>query len=203
MGWIYVDTTNQNFWGWNSYTGSEAENNAREVWSYLQDVMTLEACCGILGNACYESKLNPAQEQVYNTTPLPPQNQRGLGLIQWTPQGDLRNFVDNPWYDGNNQCQTIVDEITGVITGRWLTTSSYPYTGQEYMELTDVEEATKAYFYERERGTWNDQRLTLANHWYDILSEEPPVPPVPPQQRSKMPLYMYTLRQARYKKGIL
>lgn len=204
MAWIYDDTRNQNRYGFASSQCPDAENNAWQVYNYLGGYMTLEALCGILGNISQESYVNPLQEQVFSGTP-PVQNQRGLGLIQWTPQTSLTEFC-NDYTKGDDQCELILNEITGYTGGRFyasVTHPEYSYTGQEFMELTDVEIATKAYFWERVRGTWSDARLTDANHWYEVLSGSPPGPGPHPTSTHKMPLYFYIARKLKQKKGLL
>lgn len=207
MAWIVDDTRNENRHAWTNYS-EQATNNAWEFYNYFVDRMTIEALCGILGNVTAESHINPLQEQVFNTTPLPPQRDRGLGLIQWTPQGDLTEFCDD-YHNGNDQCGLIMDEIMGVVGGRFFPSVVHPeysYSGSEFIALTDIEEATKAYFWERERGTWNQSRVDYANHWYEVFQGEPPVPPVPPVPPSKykgMPLYFYITKRFKRRKGLI
>ena len=67
------------------------------------------------------------------------------------------------------------------VTGRWLPTAEYPYYYNDFIALTDISTATRAYFEERERGTWSDTRITYAKQSYTILTGEPPGPgPEPP-----------------------
>lgn len=191
MSWISIDTRNQNRWGWNDPIGAEAENNAKEVWRCLSEYMTVEACCGILGNMSAESHINPMQEQIFNL-PLPPQQQRGLGLIQWTPQSSLTEFCDD-YTNGDDQCLLIWNELNGYTGGRWLPTSEYPYTGLEYTQLTDVDLCARAYFEERESGTWSDFRVEWANHWLNIIGGS----------KRRMPLYFYMGKSFKRKKGLI
>lgn len=204
MAWIVDDTRNENRYAWNK-TGTEATNNAWEFYYYFRDLMTVEALCGILGNVTSESGIDPLQEQVFEGE-LPPQRERGLGLIQWTPQGDLTEFCDD-YHKGEDQCGLIWDEITGVVGGRFYPSHDHPeysYTASEFAQLTDIEIATKAYFYQRERGTWLDTRLTYANHWYEVFQGEPPIPPIPPTpSRNGMPLYFYITKKFKRKKGLI
>ena len=61
--------------------------------------------------------------------------------------------------------------------GSFIPTTEYPYTWTEFCALTNVDEATKAYLYERERaGTEKlEKRLEYARKWYEFLEGEPPV----------------------------
>lgn len=185
MAWVYDDTRNQNRYAW-TWNSPQAINNYWQMYHYFVDSnkMTVQALCGILGNIACESFGNPLQEQKYDSTPLPPVNDRGLGLIQWTPQSSLKGSVSN-WENGDSQCLLIWNEITGVVSGRFYPSVSHPeysYSGAEFCALTSEVEAARAYFYERERGTWTTQRETRAT-W--ILTEvfggqpEPPTPPSP------------------------
>lgn len=186
----------QGYYAWDYYD-SRAINNAWEIYRWFRGSMTLEAICGIIGNACYESRLNPGQIQVPNGP--------ARGLIQWDPPSSLVNYV-NTWYDGDEQCELILREGRNDPTlggSRFYPSRTHPqydYSWSEYCEIFDVSEATKAYFYERERGTWADYRLTLASYYLSVLQgEEPPTPPTPPvpprpTTRKKMPLYMMCRR---------
>jgi len=198
MGWVYESTRNQNRYAW-SWNSANAQNNAWQMYYelYATSKMTLEALCGIIGNICCEGLLNPWQEQVYQEGHIPEdENDRGYGLIQWTPQSSLTSLY-GIYATGEEQTQLIYDEIMGVVSGRFYPSVSHPeysYSGQEFCQLTDVEEAAKAYFYERERGTWTDLRKTRGLYYYEVVFQgEPPIPPVPPQYR-KMPLWMYLRR---------
>lgn len=177
MAWIYDDTRGQDRIAW-GYYDDRAKNNANEFFAFFDNLgASKEAIAGMLGNISYESRINPGQEQVRGT---------GLGLIQWTPPTDLTEFVDYPWWDGNHQCQLIDDEGTGVTGGRWRPTRVYPYGWSEFLTLNNVHEATKAYFYERERGaSFNNIRLDLADYWYNYIGGK---------KKRKMPLYMMMLR---------
>lgn len=206
MTWVYDDTRGQDRYAWN-WDSSQATQNAWEIYNYFfeNDLMTLEAVCGLVGNIAYESRINPWQEQVGGN---------GFGLIQWTPPTDLTNVLGND-PTGSAQCGLIYNEImdnTSVWGGgsRWIPTTDYPYTGTQYCALGDMYLATRAYFAERERGTWDSLRLEYTAHYWEVFTGQPhppipPDPPVPPTptERRKMPLYFYTLRKARYKKGLL
>lgn len=186
MAWIYEIGVQKYF------NQSQQENNAIEFYNYFIDYgATLEAICGMLGNITRESTLNPANKQG-NSTRL------GWGLIQWTPATVLINWCkryDYIWYDGSAQCERIKCEGEGTknANGYWLPTSDYSYSWSEFIALTDVAEATKAYLYERERAGIEalDLRLQYANEWYSYFTGSP-VPPTPPspRKRKSMPIYM-------------
>ena len=206
MAWIYDDTRGQDRHAW-ANDSSEAVNNAWEMYRYFitqNPLTTVEALCGIVGNVCAESHIDPWQEQVGSG--------HGFGLIQWTPPTSLTDVFGNPLPTGDDQCSLIFNEIMDnqVMWGggaRWIPTSAYPYTGQQFSNLTDIYEATRAYFYERERGTWSNSRLTWAAYYYEVFTGSPPptppTPPTPTRTRDKMPLYLYTCKQMRIKKGLI
>lgn len=185
MAWIY-EITNKQPWG---YYSDQALNNVYEVYKWYKDMMTLEALCGIIGNMCYESFMNPGQKQMNSGS--------GRGLIQWTPSSTLVNYV-NTWYDGDEQCELILREGRGEVGGRFFPSATHPqynFSWSDYCNIGNVDLATKAYFYERERGTWKDARVEMATYYLNKLKgEDPPVPPEPPKKRTKMPLYMYLRR---------
>lgn len=179
MAWHYDITE--------SYTGlpvEQQQENAVEFYNYFKTSMTLEAICGILGNIQRESGLNPGQmEGGYGGSPA-----HGYGLIQWTPES---SSLPNPllqwctykgynWYDGNSQCEMIsaegyfTDQTPGAIEEKcWYATAQYNYTWDEFKQLSDLEEAVKAYLYERERPlaeyAYLPERIAYAHQWYDYL----------------------------------
>lgn len=189
MAWIYDIGVGKYF------DETQKQNNATEFYNYFIDKgATLESICGMLGNIEQESTLNPAIKQTSSVS-------SGWGLIQWTPSTVLTDWCNKygyNWYDGSAQCERIDCEGSGTkdASGYWLPTTQYPYKWSEFIALTDVEESTKAYLYERERaGTPNlEKRIEYANKWYDFFSDTPvpPTPPTPPtpKVRKKMPLYM-------------
>ena len=171
------------------------QNNAIEFYNYFVNKgATLEAICGMLGNIQRESTLNPGIKQGSSTS-------LDWSLIQWTPSTVLTRWCKTygyNWYDGSAQCERISCEGEGTkgASGYWLPTSDYTYNWSEFLALTDVAEATKAYLYERERAgvvALND-RLQYASEWYEYFSGTPvpPTPPTPPtpRKRTPMPIYM-------------
>ena len=157
-------------------TQTQMENNAKLFNQYFQAKgVTLEAICGMLGNIQQESGLNPGIKQKASTS-------SGWGLIQWTPSTvltDWCNAYGYTWYDGDAQCLRIWSEGTQEMGagGSFIPTTEYPYTWSEFCALTNVDEATKAYLYERERADTEklEKRLEYARKWYEFLEGEPPV----------------------------
>lgn len=201
MAWIYDDTRGQDRHSW-ANNSSQAINNAWEMYRYLitqHNMMTVEALCGIVGNVCYESHINPWQEHVGGT---------GFGLIQWTPPTALTDVFNNPLPTGDEQCSLIINEIMDNQQmwgggARWIPTNAYPYNGTQFCALSSVYEATNAYFYERERGTWSNSRLAWASYYYEVFTGSPPPVPPTPSERTGMPLYFYMGKRFKRKKGLL
>lgn len=91
---------------------------------------------------------------------------------------------------------------------------SYPYSS--YKTLTDLWVATVGwlYNYEYPASQYRDYdhayaRYQVAQRCYEIITgtepptpPTPPTPPVPPTKSGKMPMYFYTLKRYRYKKGL-
>ena len=191
MAWIYRIGVQEHL------TQAEKENNALEFYNYFASIgVTLEAICGMLGNVDWESDLNPGMKETSSVN-------SGWGLIQWTPSTVLTGWCENngyQWFQGGIQCWRIECEGTGGYgaSGYWLPTSQYPYSWSQFCQLTNVETATKAYLYERERAgsVAEAQRLARANAWYAYLSGQPtppptpPTPPTPTERKKGMPLYM-------------
>ena len=176
MAWNYVITDSLG-----ALTQQQKEENAVAFYTHFATSMTLEAICGLLGNIDVESQLNPGQqENGYGGS-----TSRGYGLIQWTPATLLLNWAtlnNYNWYDGEAQSEYIDEE--NYYTGSdvvWIPTTAYPYTWNQYKALTDVEIATKAYLYERERAgaSAESSRIQAALSWYNYLSSYQPIQYVP------------------------
>lgn len=158
--------------------------NAQEIWNAARNAgCTEEAAAGLLGNIEAESYCNPGQFEIGKQYSL----RWGMGLIQWTPtQSYWDQFQTNPivaalgdsWSNGALQ----VSYIFGGDRSGWIPTSAYNFSFDTWMRLTDISTATRAYFANRERGTWSNARLTYANHWYEVFTgTTPPEPPEPPE----------------------
>lgn len=165
-----------------SMTEAEKQNNAYIIWGFFAARgYTIEAVSGLLGNMDQESQINPGCKETAS-------DQSGWGLIQWTPASNYFwwfNFHGWDFFDGDAQCEKIAEEIENN-RDPWLPTSQYPYSGYEWSQLTDIEEATRAYFAERERGdpaqAHMQYRIDRANYWNNYLGGQPtpPTPPTPP-----------------------
>ena len=193
MAWIY-NISDQPA----PFNTSDYENNADMFAAYFSGYMTAAAMAGILGNAQYESYLNPGQQELNQGG----STRYGYGLIQWTPASTFLSWCNArnlTWYDGDTQCYRIkcegerTDGASGYFFGN--PAHGYTYSWVQYCQLNDYEEAAKAYFWERERGTWVNDRVTMAGNWYDYLVNHVPIPdpgPTPPgpgPQPGQFPYY--------------
>lgn len=167
MAWTYVVTES-----YGALTPEETQANAVEFYNYFKATMTLQAICGILGNIQQESQLNPGQLEGGKGGSL----DYGYGLIQWTPGSGLVNWANQhgyDWRDGNAQCELISDEgQDSSIFYPSVTHPEYRYTWSEFCSLTNVEQAVKAYLYERERAGVEalSNRIQYGYDWYTYLS---------------------------------
>lgn len=193
MAWVVIEGTKKYL------TQAQMENNAVEFNAYFAGKYTLESICGMLGNVQRESTLNPALKERVSVS-------SGWGLIQWTPSSNLTDYASaqgKDWKDGNLQCQLINAEVLEGYGNQWIPTKSYPYSGLEFSQLKDVEEAVKAYCFERERAgvVALDERIQNGKNWYQYLSgtpvpPTPPTPPTPtPPTRKHIPVYMMLHRR--------
>lgn len=171
---------------WSSVQTDQAQShysyydNAKEIWDYAINAgCTEQAAAGLLGNIEAESYCNPGQFEIGKNKSL----RWGMGLIQWTPtQSYWDQYQTNPivaelgssWYSGPRQMQFIF----GGDVVSWIPTMAYNYSFEHWKLVNNINEATRAYYANRERGTWSDDRLTYAQHWYDEFSGSP-VPPTP------------------------
>ena len=181
LSWIYNITDAPG----GGMSGADMETNAQLFIDYFSGYMTDAAMAGILGNMQHESYLNPGQCQIGSGTST--SSSSGGGLIQWTPRSDFIvwcNARGRSWYDGYYQCYRIRCEGEGRdgCSGYWLKKGAYQYSWSEYCQLTDYEEACKAYLAERERAgvAALSTRLAYAENWYNFINGGVPIPTPPP-----------------------
>ena len=189
LSWIYHITDAPG----GGMSAADMETNAQLFIDYFSGYMTDAAMAGILGNMQHESYLNPAQCQIGSGTST--SSNSGGGLIQWTPRSAfVRWCVDRgrSWYNGYYQLYRIRCEGEGRdgCSGYWLKKGAYQYSWSEYCQLTDYEEACKAYLAERERAgvAALSTRLEYAENWYNFINGGVPIPtpspsPTPPDPR--------------------
>lgn len=150
----------------------EMNNNAKCLYGYLNKVhgWSLNACCGVLGNATMESRINPNMEEVGGGG--------GYGLVQWTPGSICKDYLNSRGAKladyGNCECDLIA---TG---SGWYSTNKYPLSFSEFTRSnSDPGYLALAYLANFERPFDPNQpvRGTQAQNWYNYLKDWTPVKP--------------------------
>ena len=171
---------------WTYTTSTQAHDNAENIWTYFRGKgLTEEATAGILGNLTQESYVNPGQigHNYSVTDPYSPK-----GLMMWTTTGaidQLYDYTSNlglPWNDGSAQIQLIWDNPNGSIfwprIGYYYTWDNGP---NGFFNLTNVEEATKAFCWEAEApgDPQMNKRVQAANYWFQEFTGHAPSQTLP------------------------
>ena len=183
-------------------SSNEAYDNAVMAYSIMAARgWSLLAFCGMWGNVESESGYNPWRWQSDIVLPVGDsridyQNGHAYGLCQWDAAAKYINGGRNysgygPNYsnqtgsanDGTAQMNFLDD--TAESSGQYFPNPNYNYqiSYANYKQMTtdnySVEYATRAWFYNYERGTWDSGRVAAANYWYNTLGGiTPPPPPV-------------------------
>lgn len=168
-------------------TVAEMQDNAKEIYSILKDEWTLEAICGMLGNAQQESGLNPAQTQ--QNYPIGGDS-GGYGLYQWDPPHNYKDWANANGHDVTDGYWQVIAMNTPIPAGQYITTDKYPQSFDDFKQITDVELAVNIFLknWERAGDAYLDRRIKYAKEWYVYLGGS--LPPIPTKKR-KMPLYFY------------
>ena len=179
-------------------SSQEAYDNCLEIYGILYSLgWTLEAVCGVLGNMESESGYNPWRWQYRNGNddPLPVNDPyiyvssgKAYGLCQWDPASKyISNGVGLAGYGPNysNQAGSTFDGHAQMIfmdsySAQWQDhpSSAWPETFAEYKQLTaSVAYCTESWFHNYEIGTWDNNRIPAAEHWYQEFGGiTPPTP---------------------------
>ena len=179
---------------------TEAYENAVLAWGVLQARgWSLLAFCGMWGNVGSESGYNPWRWQSDIVLPegdprITYQNGHAYGLCQWDPadkyisggtwySGYRPNYSDRPGNPRDGQAQMEFLEDTAVSSGQYFPNPYYnyqiSYDDYKLMTLDDYtfEYATRAWFHNYERGTWDNQRTISCEYfYYELLGVDPPPP---------------------------
>lgn len=192
MSWHYIDTASL-VWSNDATTSNSNQiDNATEMWNFFRyNGYSEQAISAIIGNAQYESTLNPAQWEyggyVGNMS-------QGYGLFQWTPATRYINtFCGTYGYDrkeGHYQCAWVQTQTIGGLDGNQWSGVVPPYAWGTF-KTSQESPSNLAYAFCRnwERGGWNNLRATNAEYWYSYFTgtptppdpPEPPGPPDPPE----------------------
>ncbi len=151
---------------------SEMQNNAKCLYGYLYKThgWSLNACCGVLGNAQSESTINPNMTEIGGGG--------GFGVVQWTPGAICLNYLNSRNAKlsdyGNMECDLIASG-----SGYYLT-SSYKLSFQEFIHSKQspsyLAEAFLANF-ERPLNPNQPIRGNQATSWYNYLKNWTPEVP--------------------------
>ena len=188
---------------------TEAYDNAVMAWNILSSRgWGLPAFCGMWGNVGSESGWNPWRWQsdyiLATTDRYYIENQTGhaYGLVQWDWAGKYidggqgyfgyaPNFSDRQGglTDGTAQMNFLDD--TAVSSGQYYPNPLHPYQiGYDNYKSASIDDysldwLTHAWFWNYERGTWDEQRTVSAIYWYNALSDVPPQTP-----HGKIPIWL-------------
>lgn len=186
----------------------EMQNNAKCFYGEmnLKYGMSLNAVCGILGNAQSESTINPARWQGDDPYHQPPDSW-GYGLVQWTPYTKILDWLEQNGYPlsdtskfGEGECKRLKWELDN--NQQWIATSTYPQSFQDFW-TSDLPASTLALMflanYERPYDPNQPIRATQATEWYEYLKDYTPVLPgtnIPVETKRKgMPVWMMIMRR--------
>ena len=189
---------------------TEAYDNALMAWATMHSRgWTLLAFCGMWGNVGSESGYNPWRWQSDIILPrydpnIYVQSGHAYGLVQWdsaskyidgakTYPGYGPNFSDKDGkvYDGTAQMNFLDD--TAVSSGQYFPNPQAPYQisydnyKQADINQYSIDWITHAWFWNYERGTWDNNRTISAAYWYNILGG---VTPPDPPMISKIPIWL-------------
>lgn len=202
MEWIYHVSNKKG-----SMTQAEIDNNAYMIRDQLLSYgWTIEAICGMLGNARAESYLNPGQTQIgYKIGG----SSGGFGLVMWTPQTNYTDWSKQNNHDVNSgywQTWCISTEAnTGGAGSQYIATSAYPLTYDEFKHSTDDYLYLVEVFlrnYERAGIEALSARKEYATYFWNLFGGQPtpPTPPTPPdppdpdpspyKRAGRMPVWM-------------
>lgn len=189
----------------------EAYENALMAWSILYSKgWSLLAFCGFWGNVGSESGWNPWRWQSDIILPfgdprIEYQNGHAYGLVQWDPaskyinggkgyNGYKPNYANRTGGNNEGTAQVYFMDETAVSSGQYFPNPGYNYqlTYEQYKQITldnySYEYAAKAWFYNYERGTWDDNRTASCMYFYGALSGV--TPPPPPEEEKRFPIWL-------------
>lgn len=202
--------------------------NGQYIWDFLMSYFTNEyGVAGLMGNLYAESGLIEWRLQGDYTPPYSASanytadvndgsiteytfvhDSKGYGLAQWTISSRkqaLYNFTMGSGYTIDNldrQLEFLVNEIA----------SNYPTVKYTLLNATSVRQASDVVLhqYENPRVQTEAVEIKRANYGIDIYntySGSPPIPPIPPPSpstgTSRKPLYLYTGKRFKRKKGLI
>lgn len=157
----------------------ESKKNWLAFWSFFKEKgWTANAVAGILGNAYYESTVNPNRWQG-DIPYAEPVSSQGYGLVQWTPWTKITNWLKEKgyWPDvskfGQGECERIQWEMEN--NQQWIATTTYPDSFSDFSKSTKDSYTLAIEFlanYERPADSNQPQRGTKAREIYDYIKDK-------------------------------
>lgn len=181
----------------NYYTGNRRLNmaemkvNAEFIWGALEpDGWTMNAVAGMLGNMQTESYINPGIWQSLDPTHPQPW---GYGLVQWTPSTKYTNWCSARGI-APEKMESALARITWELENgeQFYRTDTYPINFKQFKVSTQTPYwlgMAFLYNYERPGDLNQPNRGRQAEFWFEYLSGI--VPPPPPKETRKMPIWFY------------
>ncbi|EYT96255.1 phage tail spike protein [Enterococcus mundtii] len=155
---------------------SDRDKRYWQIWAMAIGAgFTQQAAAALLGNAQGESDANPTADEGNGKPGF------GYGVWQWT---DSTGASSGRVYMINLMTQAGITENPDTITaqfqllmwhapnGQWIATNAYPYTWTQFMGLTDIATATRAFEKNFERPL-NDhpERVGWSTNWYNRFKD--------------------------------
>lgn len=173
-----------------------------EAYQHMQEPWTRGAIIGLLANMQNESGVNPNKWEngtEYDAYENPNHNSHGYGLVQWTPWGNITNYLkalppvdaslgaNNLWDEskidptvlGNAECIKIFMEYC--TNDQWMATSAWPDSFQEWAHSTKYDsregamDAAEAFLRNYERpfgdGRSAERRKNAQERWDEMIRD--------------------------------
>lgn len=160
-------------------TDEEMHTNARFFYGLLSaGGWTLNAICGLFGNAQVESRLNPGAWQDYDDS-NPDADDKGFGFVQWTP---ARDYI--AWCNANRYPKGAPTTVSNRFDYeaenglQYYATKLYPEPSTFYNFMRSSlqpDYLAKAFLYNYERPQTPDpeRRARNALYWWEYLGGIP------------------------------
>ena len=177
---------------------AEMEGNAEFIFNvfHLGNGWSMSAVAAMLGNMESESTINPGIYENLDST----STTNGFGLVQWTPNTKLKEWVDAEWSGSDYgdivvQVARIIYEVKNGL--QWIPTDTYNMSFTDFTKSTQTPEyLAQVFLYNYERPASLDQphRSTQARSWYEFLltltgGVDPNIKPTEKREMSKLLLY--------------
>ena len=173
----------------NTLTYDQMKVNAKYIYSYLlAQGWTANAIAGMLGNMQSESAINSGRWQSDRVGGE--SEGHGYSLVQWTPYTKYTNWCAENGYTDPSEMDVALARIIYEVENnlQWIATRTYPMTFKEFIKSEESPYYLAMVFitnYERPAEPNQPSRGTQAESWYEYLTGESPIVPVPPATTKK------------------